>query len=346
MKFTLPLLFFLLSNTTSWALSLKADAPSQYVVRKNDSLWSIANRYLNKPWEWKQLWRANPNIHNPNRLYAGDVIVLRYDHDTPYLRVRPGNTVILSPKPRASNLPSAVPTIPLRVIKPFLDESLIFDENVLDAAPYIIAFMGEHMMGSQGTEVYVKGLHPSPELPVDGIIEYSVFRQGKNYVHPITKEFLGRKATLVAYGELTAGGDPATVLLTDIVEGVRKTDKVLINNSPALDLFFEPSAPGFSVYGFIIDMTGGIPSGNTEAAVGQVIVVSLGAKDGLKAGDVLGLYHKPRFVKDPKNLFLPIKLPPERLGEAMIFRTFTKTSFALIVRSIRPIYYLDTVANP
>lgn len=30
----------------------------------------------------------------------------------------------------------------------------------------------------------------------------------------------------------------------------------------------------------------------------------------------------------------------------MIFRVFTKTSFALIVRSTRPVYLLNLVANP
>ncbi|MFA6302096.1 MAG: LysM domain-containing protein [Legionella sp.] len=345
MNYILLILCFLIS-TSCQSLSLKPNSPTRYVVQKGDTLWTIANRYLEKPWEWKQLWRANPKINNPNRLYAGDILFLVNDSDTPYIRVKPNGTIKLSPTPRASALESPVPTIPLSIIQPWLNESLVLDEDVLSSAPYIVAFMGEHMMGGQGNEVYVKGLHPSPIIPTEGAINYSIFRQGTNYVNPITGNFLGYKATLVGYGELKAGGEPATVLITDIIEGVRKLDRVLINNSPELNLYFEPQAPAFTFTGFIIDMPGGIPSGNSQEAVGQVIVISLGAENGFKPGDVIGLFNKPRIVKDPKNLLVPIHLPPERLGEAMIFRTFTKTSFALIVRSIRPIYYLDRVANP
>lgn len=345
MKYLLLIFFYLLSCTCH-ALSLKPNSPSQYVVKPGDSLWSIANRYLEKPWEWKQLWRANPKIHNPNRLYAGDVLLLEFEKDTPYIRVEANGTIKLSPKPRAKQLSSAIPAIPLNVLKPFLNESLVFDEEVLDFAPYIIAFMGEHMMAGQGTSVYVKGLHPALEIPNDGVIEYSIYRRGKSYIDPITKELLGHKATIVGYGVLEAGGEPATMRITGIVQGIQKTDKVLINNSPEFDLLFEPKAPAYTISGLIIDMPGDLPVGNSQEAVGQVIAINRGARDGLGPGDVLGLFRKPRYVKDPKNLYLPIKLPPERLGEAMVFRTFSKTSFALIVRSTRPVYYLDVVANP
>ncbi|HHF7367207.1 TPA: LysM peptidoglycan-binding domain-containing protein [Legionella bozemanae] len=57
---------------------MKADAPKRYVVQHGDILWSIAGRYLDNPWEWKELWLANPKIKNPNRLYPGAVLALAY----------------------------------------------------------------------------------------------------------------------------------------------------------------------------------------------------------------------------------------------------------------------------
>ncbi len=345
MRFFLPL-FFLIISTANYALSLKPDAPSRYVVQSGDTLWSIASRYLKNPWEWKELWHANPNIKNPNHLYQGAVIILDYHQNTPYLRVLSNGTIKLSPTVRPTIFGEVVPPIPLSDIKPFLDESLILDEDVLDHAPYVVAYVGEHMIGGEGDEIYVKGLHPSPELPVGGTIAYSIFRSGKNYIDPLTKELLGYKASLVGYGELLAGGDPATVLLTSIISGIKKEDKVLINNSPEFDFSFEPAAPTVSVTGCIIELPDGMPSGNSQSAIGGVAIINIGANTGLKAGDVLGIYKKPHTVKDPKNLLIPIILPPERIGEAMIFRAFTKTSFALIVRSTRPVYLLDLVTNP
>ncbi|CEG57899.1 LysM peptidoglycan-binding domain-containing protein [Legionella fallonii] len=345
MRFFLLLFCFFIS-TTNYALSLRSDSPSRYVIQKGDTLWSIASRYLKNPWEWKELWHANPNIKNPNRLYEGAVIVLDYYKNTPYLRVLSNGTIKLSPTVRPTPFGEVVPPIPLGDIRPFLDESLILDEDVLNHAPYVVAYVGEYMIGGQGDEIYVKGLHPSRELSVGGTIAYSIFRSGRDYTDPITSELLGYKASLVGYGELVAGGDPATVLLTSINAGIKKEDKVLINDSPEFDFSFEPAAPSVSVSGCIIELPDGMPGGNSQSAIGGVAIINIGANAGLKAGDVLGIYKKPRTVKDPKNYLVPILLPPERIGEAMVFRAFTKTSFVLIVRSTRPVYLLDLVTNP
>ncbi len=47
-------------------LSVKADAPQRYVVKKGDTLWDISKMYLRSPWKWKQLWQWNPSIQNPD----------------------------------------------------------------------------------------------------------------------------------------------------------------------------------------------------------------------------------------------------------------------------------------
>lgn len=345
MRFILFIFFFFLSSL-NYALSLRSDAPERYVVQPGDTLWNIASRYLNNPWEWKALWHANPKIKNPNRLYPGAVLVLAYSKDKPYIKVLSNGTIKLSPNVRPLPLDEAIPAIPLTDIKPFLNESLVLDQDVVSRAPYIVALIGERMIGGQGDEAYVQGLHPSRKLPAGGIPAYSIFRGGKNYVDPKTKELLGYRADLVGYAELIAGGDPATILLTSINEGVKVQDSVLINNSPEFNLYFEPKAPRYRVRGFIIDMPNGMPNGNVQEAVGGVAVISLGARDGLEAGDVLGIYRDSGKVSDPKNKLFPIRLPPERIGEVMVFRVFTKTSFALIVRSTRAVYLLNYVINP
>lgn len=340
-------LLCLLLPLVSHALDLKPNAPKKYTVQHGDTLWSIANNYLKNPWEWQQLWRANPHIHNPNHLYAGALLVLDTYQNKPYLRVLSNGTIKLSPTIRRREVEEKIPAIPLEDIKPFLTESLILDEPVLQRAPYVIALSREHMLGGQGDEIYVKGLHPSPIMPQGEQIEYSLFRPAKPYLDPITRRLLGFKATLVGYAELIAGGEPATIVLTGITAGVKKEDKVLINNSPEFDLYFAPSVPDTQVQGLIIELiASGMPTGTTQGAVGSIVVLNIGAESGLKAGDVLGVYAKSRRVIDPKNHLLSIQLPAERIGEALVFRPFTKTSFALIVRSTHAVYLLDTVTNP
>lgn len=345
MRFTL-FLFFFLCATFNYALSLKPDSPERYVIQPGDNLWSISGKYLRHPWEWNELWHANPKLKKPHRLYVGEVLVLAYHKNKPYINVVSNGVIKLAPNARPIPVETAIPAIPLGDLKPFLNESLVFDVDVLRHAPYVVAFMGEHMMGEQGDEAYVKGLHPRQELPESGSRAYSLFRQGANYVDPITREPLGFQASLVGYARLIAGGEPATILLTDINVGIKILDRILINKRPEFDLSFAPKAPAVPVMGQIIDMPDGMPGGNSQEAVGGVVVINKGARNGLAAGDVLGIYRKAHLVRDPKNSLIPIKLPPERIGEVLVFRVFTKTSFALIVRSSRAVYLYNIVTNP
>lgn len=35
-------------------LNIKDDAPTEYVVKKGDTLWDISNLFLDKPWLWPE----------------------------------------------------------------------------------------------------------------------------------------------------------------------------------------------------------------------------------------------------------------------------------------------------
>lgn len=48
-----------------------------YRVHKGDTLWHIAERSYGDPYRWLDLWRNNPHIQNPDRIYPGDCLILR-----------------------------------------------------------------------------------------------------------------------------------------------------------------------------------------------------------------------------------------------------------------------------
>ena len=121
---------------------LKDNYPKQYVVQKGDTIYEIAAKYLHKPWLWRKIWRDNPQIKNPKRLYPGTVLALNFYDGKPHLTVTQNGTYKLSPQSRPKPADMAIPTIPLRDIKPFLNRSQIFDENELAQAGYVVAFKG------------------------------------------------------------------------------------------------------------------------------------------------------------------------------------------------------------
>lgn len=324
------------------AFSLKDSAPRHYVIKQGDTLWSIANDFLHKPWEWKALWHANPQLNNPNRLYPGDEILLSFDKQRPYFRTLANGTVKLSPHMRPMLKDNAIPPIPLADIEPFFNQSVIMDENRLFPAPYVVAFGGERLLGGQGDEVYVKNLCPMPFSKDKATQDYAIFRNMGEYRDPVTDCLLGYKAMMVGRAELMAGGDPAKLRINSITTGVKRGDKVLANEHHLYDLYFEPKTPDNCIQGEIIDM----PGEYTKGAVGNVVVIDRGKEHQLEAGDVLAVYSTPHTVRDPEHPGEIITIPPERVGEVMIFRTFSKTSFALVMRSNRAINIKDTVKNP
>lgn len=336
------IIFSLLFSLSANALSLRADAPSRYEVQPGDTLWEIAQRYLQYPWEWKQLWHANPKIHNPNHIYPGTILELHANAQKPYIRVLSNGTVKLSPSMRPQMLDNSIPPIPLDDIRPFLNPSLVLDHNLLDEAPYIVALTHEHLVAGQGDEVYVRGLCIDCKLPSGLPVSYAIFRPGGEYRDFRTQESLGYKADLVGYAELVQPSDPAKVVITDIRKGIRINDRVLPSPKKYFDLTFEPKTPDGSVIGSIIDLIGDY----TQGAVGQVAVIDRGQDIGLSSGDVLAIYRPCKTVPNPQFPPRKVQLPPERLGEAMVFRTFSHTSFVLVMRSTSAIKSGDTVLNP
>lgn len=335
-------LFCIIFSLQLQAISLREYAPHRYVVKQGDTLWSIANEFLRKPWEWKSLWHANPQIHNPNHLYPGDEIVLRFSHNKPYLQVMSNGTIKLSPHMRPVLKDDFIPPIPYADIKPFLNESIITEHNELLSAPYIVALDGLRLRGGQGDIVFVKDYCPPSSQGGEKLTEYAIFRDLGEYKVPGSDRVLGYKAFLVGQGTILEASNPARMQINTINALVNLGDRIMPNPKHLYDLYFEPKAPDREIKGQIIDIIGD----TTRATAGLVVALDEGKDKGLEAGDVLAVYSPCRVVRDPLHHGDVVNIPPQRLGEVMIFRAFSKTSFGLIMRSSDTIKTGDSVTNP
>lgn len=54
-----------------------AFTPERHTVRRGDTLWEIAARYHQNPYQWPRVWGHNPQIQNPHWIYPGDHVRLR-----------------------------------------------------------------------------------------------------------------------------------------------------------------------------------------------------------------------------------------------------------------------------
>jgi len=125
-------------------LLLSNDAPTMYTVVKGDTLWDISGKFLKEPWRWPEIWNMNRDqIKNPHLIYPGDIVKLSFDaNGKPMLSIIPANSEVtskLSPRIRSEAIDQAIPSIPARVIGPFLTAPLVAEEGAMNGAPRIIA---------------------------------------------------------------------------------------------------------------------------------------------------------------------------------------------------------------
>jgi len=197
----------------------------------------------------------------------------------------------------------------------------------------------EGLLGSVGQKIYVRGV--SDEV---GRV-YDLVHLGSPLVDPDNDETLGYEGLFVGQGRVERVGDPATVLLTDSAREARRGDYLLqIEDSGPANYF--PRAPDNSIDGRIISVIDGL------SLVGQhqVVVLNRGAQQGLEPGHVLRAFKTGRLVDDEVAQSgyraEKVRLPDEPAGTMMVFRTFDRMSYALVMEATSEIRVLDSVRNP
>ncbi len=359
-------------------VALKNNHPDRHVVVKGDTLWGISGKFLKDPWQWPKVWQLNrAQIKNPHLIYPGDVIVLDMSSGSPQLRLL-RETVTLQPGVVIEPLEkTAISTISLNVIAPFLSQPLVIEKDQLATSPRIISGPDNRVVLSPGTRIYINKIEEG-----DGI-NWFVYRPGGVLIDPDSKEVLGTEAMYLGDATITKYGEPASADIVKAKEEIFTRDRLVPTND-VVETNFVPRAPDTEISGRIINIYGGV----AEAGPESIVSISRGSADGIEVGHVLAINRYGRVIKDPEpskdkdanakpklkelnfdvskdkdgkpivnfekepaktELVLEpgmIKLPDERVGLLMVFRVFERVSYALVMQASQPINKLDSVNTP
>jgi hypothetical protein len=326
---------------------LRSDAPLRYTVKRGDTLWGIANMYLKDPWLWPEIWHVNPQVENPHWIFPGDVLALGTGADgQPQVTVEQGGLARLNPRLRTSPVDGPITTIPYAAIAGFLSRPSLLSNEQVKSSAYVVGFRNDHMVGGTNQDVYVRNL----DAPVNA--RFAVVHPAGELRDPETGDVLGIEGVYTATARVLRPGEPLKATLVDIA---RETliDDLVIEGSGDIPLTFEVRAPSADVNGQII----AVVDDPTLIGTYQVIAINRGTRHGLAPGNVLAVDQAGRVVRDtsraadrwfsgPTAFERTIKLPEERAGTALVFRTYDRMSYAITVGAIEPMRVADLVRTP
>ena len=351
--------------------ALAPDAPDRYTIKRGDTLWGISGLFLRQPWRWPELWGMNmEQIRNPHLIFPGQVLVLNRVGDRAFLTFDQGGevpTVRLSPRIRAESLAdSAIPPIPLNVIEPFLTESLVVDASAHERAPRIVATQEGRVLLSRGDRAYARGqygtagaLDGAPLSTAEGQpLLHRVYRNAVPLIDPTTGETLGYEAQFIGKTQLVRGEtlrevagptgtttqvEPATVDVVLAKEEIRVGDRLLPEPEREVPTY-APRAPGSPQAGQIVKAYG---NALRFSGQNQVVVINRGASHGLERGHVLAILKDAEIITDTTDAARPaMQMPGERNGLMMVFRTFDKVSYALVLQITDGVKVGDRFVSP
>lgn len=318
------------------AIIVNPDAPRQYVVQPGDTLWRIANKFLNTPWYWPEVWDNNQGIANPHLIYPGDVLTLDYaggngdDKFGPRIRVdRNGEGE------------------PIASLLPFLVWPRVLDQATIQAAPYVVSSQDAHALITQGETVYIRNLgNATPGQ------RCAIFHPNKALHDPRTGALMGYEVTYGGYSRLERADNPlATATVLESVREIRAGDRLLPRHEEVNSLVGTIHAPRFKVRGDVMELFDAeVISGNY-----MIAVINKGQRDRIEVGHTLGVYATGKTVFDPIqtrngnfNAKLPVstQLPPEKIANLVVYKVTDRVSYGLIMESTREVKTGYKIGNP
>ncbi len=368
------------SSAMAAKLKLRPDAPAEYVVRSGDTLWGISGKYLYSPWNWSKLWGANRGqIRNPQRIYPGQVLVLRYVNGEPRLGLgaRSGGipTIKLTPKIHDLSTGYGINTLDVNFYRMFMQHPQVINQLETQNAPKLVAGPDNRVLFSLGERVYAdRQLAPG---------KYLIYRPTQDILDPDTKKYLGQQVVFSGEAATLAGANTALasrsaadgqqlpgdeyytrvhpllkvptetaqpLVITEAISEIRNGDRLLQITDEKDPFQMMPHAPEAVINAKIVAIMDGIE----EAGPYQTITLNKGSVDGLDKGSVLSLYKKSRQVKtdvpqgnDGKRTVMKyLSIPAEEVALAMVYRVSDHLASAVIVDARRNVTIGDLAMNP
>ncbi len=301
-----------------------------HTVVRGDTLWDISEAYLGTPWVWPSIWKENPRVANPNRIYPGNRLWIA-PGEMRQLTDAEADSLTKNEQPPASS-GDASPQ-PMRVIQfPAWSRWICIEPDRLESAGAVLGSPEQEKMLAEYRRAYV-GLG---EGQVEVGDRFTVVREGAKVRDPATDKVLGYHVDKLGWLEITKVGPEASEAMireswSDIVRG----DRLIPFVEPPSEIVVHPSTS--PVEGQIV-MT---PEDRKIMAHFDVVYLNRGADQGLEVGNPLEIYEAGEMAEDVVTK-IDHRLPDTVIANLVVIAVRPETSVAIVTHVNRELQKGDS----
>jgi len=310
--------------------TVKYETGFYYTVQKGDTLWDLAQKFSDTPWQWPELWKENNQIANPHRIYPGERIRLYrrrgahgYGEDSQSGK-RPVEDGLVMTKMIDFQY-AAIERIGFIRKEPVSSHGTIFKVE------------GQKEMISTGDLVYIR---PAKDFSLEPGNKYTIYRTLKPIKHRQTNKFIGIQHYLAGAVEITL--KRPKFVLGRVVAAYRpvKVGDLLMpfhRRLPRIEMQDSPQG----LQGQIIEAEEHM----AMFAESTIAFIDKGEQEGVAPGQLYWIYKQEKYRINPEDKN-DVTLTPVLLGELLVLHTEKTTATVMITDSRQPIHAGDKIASP
>ena len=291
-----------------------------HTVVRGDTLWDISEAYLGTPWVWPSIWKENPRVANPNRIYPGNRLWIA-PGEMRQLTDDEAASITSDQPPAASEDVSVQPTRIQSV--PNIGQLGFVSAETIETAGSLLGSPEEEKMLSAHRRVFVS----LGEGQAEAGDRFTIVREHEKVKDPATNEVLGVHVERLGWIEITRVGPEASEARigasdNDILRG----DRLI----PFVELSSEvPVRAGAAGVEGQIAMN---PSERFITGQNDVIYLNRGTDHGVQVGNPLEVFRPGALAMD--NLTkLQHRLPDDVVANLLVISTEPAASVAIVTHT-------------
>ena len=318
-----------------------------HIVVKGDTLWKLAAQYLGDPALWQLIWKANPQLTDPNRLVVGQKLAIPSPPQPP----APPEEIVPPEKPEREIVPPEKPVEevappPPRITRPPVVLEPVADQTDMYCAEIVLPERGDHDLRIVGAEeegavglvegdiVYLNqgsayGLRPGDQL--------TVLRDGRSVIHPETADNLGVAVSQRGVVQvLVTETDSAIARIISSCDTIELDDwlRPFVEVPVPLSAKIPPPEKFVPVAGDTIGYIVSVKDDLVNFGEGDIVNIDLGKEDGVAPGDI---YYIFRGVSGESIATV--------LGQLVILMVEERTATGKIIHSLQELEVGDQVVK-